>query len=352
VSTVRIGVVGLGWWACDTHIPNLLRVPGASVAALCSRHPANIERGRKALKGAATPRIFSDYEELLASDAVDAVVVCTPNHTHGPMTLRALRAGKHVLVEKPLSLEPAECRAIVEEAAKRGLAAQVGVELRYADVAQAMRRLIADGAVGELAILRCDIWRQWGAPGKWRADEAQCGGLFHELGVHYIDLLGFLVGKPPLWASTAGGVKATPRDLDYAVTTLSYEGGAVAAIGMCLFAAGGSNDVVVEIIGTEGSLVGDIMKGQVTLLPRGGEPIDCSPQRDAAAILGFPGSLESVASFVECIRTGATPSADAAVGEQLCRACEAARRSAAAGGEKIATEPQSTPRKPERGNGA
>ncbi len=336
MDTVRIGIVGLGWWAREAHIPNLLRVEGAQVAALCSRNPENIERGRAALGGAAEPLVFDDYEKLLASDAVDAAVICTPNHLHAPMALAAVWAGKHALVEKPLGLDPAECQAIVAEAAERHLAVQVGVELRYSDVARAMRRLIADGAIGELAILRCDIWRQWGAPGSWRADAANSGGLYHELGVHYIDLLSYLAGKPPLWVSAAGGVRAVARDYDYAFTTLGYEGGAVAAFGMCLFAAGAREEIAVEAIGSTGRLAGDLIGGKLTLWPRQGEPQDHSPKRAGVRVFGFPGSLESVASFVECVRTGAAPSADAAVGEQLCRACEAARRSAARGGEKAA----------------
>ncbi|MBM4038135.1 MAG: Gfo/Idh/MocA family oxidoreductase [Planctomycetes bacterium] len=366
MDKVRIGIVGLGWWACETHIPNLRKLQGVQVAALCSRNPENIERGRKALGSGPEPLVFDDYEKLLASDAVDAVVICTPNHLHAPMTLAAVWAGKHVLVEKPLGLDPAECQAIVTEAAERKLAVQVGVELRYSDVAQAMRRLIADGAIGELAILRCDIWRQWGAPGNWRADEAQCGGLFHELGIHYIDLLSFLAGKPPLWVSAAGGVRAVSRDYDYTFTTLGYAESAppgrkpaasetrtplaVAAFGMCLFAAGAREEIVVEAIGTTGRLVGDVIGGRLTLWPRAGEPQDHSPKRMETKVFGFPGSLESLASFVECVRTGKSPSADAAVGEALCRACQAARRSAAKGGEKMATEAQSTQRGLERGN--
>ncbi|MBM4033796.1 MAG: Gfo/Idh/MocA family oxidoreductase [Planctomycetes bacterium] len=350
MRTVRIGIAGLGWWACETHIPNLLRVEGAEVRALCSRSPENIARGRKALGGAPEPLVFNDYEDLLACDEVDAVVVCTPNYLHAPMTLAALWAGKHVLVEKPLGLDPAECEPIVAEAAERRLAVQVGVELRYSDAAQAMRRLIAEGAVGEVALLRTDIWRQWGAPGSWRTDAANSGGLYHELGVHYIDLLDFLAGGTPQWVSAAGGVRAVARDFDYAFTTLGYEGGAVAAFGMCLFAAGAREEVVAEAIGAEGRLVGDIIAGRLTLWRRQGEPQDQSPKRTGDKLFGFPGSLESVASFVECVRTGARPSADAAAGEALCRACEAARRSAALGGERITTETRSTQRETGKGN--
>jgi len=334
MDTVRIGIAGLGWWACETHIPNLLRVRGAAITALCSRSPANIGRGRKALGAVAEPLVFDDYEELLASDAVDAVVICTPNHLHAPMALAALWAGKHVLVEKPLGLDPVECQPIIAESAERRLAVQVGVELRYSDVAQAMRRLIADSAIGEVAILHTDIWRQWGAPEGWRADEATGGGLFHEMGVHYIDLLSFLAGRAPLWVSAAGGVRAAARDFGCTFTTLGYEGGAVAAFGMCLFAAGAREEVIVEAIGTQGRLAGDLIGGRLTLWPRDGASQDHSPPRADAKLFGFPGSLESVASFIECVRTGAKPSADAAVGEQLCRACQAACRSAAAGGQK------------------
>jgi len=334
VGEVRIGVVGLGWWACQTHIPNLLKMAEARVVALCSRSRENIEGGREALGPDAKPQTFTDYGELLASDAVDAVVICTPNHTHGEMALAAVHAGKHVLVEKPLALEPATCRAIADEAARRGVVVQVGLELRYSDVVGVMRRLVAEGAIGEPAFLRCDILRQWGAPGAWRADADKSGGLFHELGVHYVDLLTFLVDATPEWVSAAGGSKATGRDLDYASAVFGFAGGAVARLGLCLFAAGGGNDIPVEVIGTGGRLRGEITGGSLTLIPRDGEPQDHSPKRTDDTVHGFPGSRESLASFLQCVQTGARPSADATVGELMCRACEAARRSVATGGQR------------------
>ena len=335
MSSVRIGIVGLGWWACDVHIPNFLRVEGAEIAALCSRSPENIERGRAALKGQAEPAAFASYDDLLASDAVDAVVVCTPNHLHGAMALAAVWAGRHVYVEKPLATVPAECPPIVAEAEDAALVVQVGVELRYSDVATTMRRLIAEGAIGEPALVHTNVWRSWGAPGAWRADAEQSGGQFHELCIHYIDLLGYLAGQPPQWATAAGGSRLGIRDVDYLFTTIGYEGGAVGSFGMCLFAAGGGSDITVEAIGLEGRLVGEIVGGTVTLTPKDGEPEDRSPQRSGDEVFGFPGSLESAQSFVDCIRTGSTPSADAVEGARLCCICEAARRSLADGGERV-----------------
>ena len=94
MGEVRIGVVGLGWWACQTHIPNLLSVPEARVAALCSRSSENLERGREALGPGAEPQTFTDYEKLLASDEVDAVVISTPHIHHFPQAHAALTHGK------------------------------------------------------------------------------------------------------------------------------------------------------------------------------------------------------------------------------------------------------------------
>ena len=338
MSKARIGIVGMGWWACDVHIPNFLQVPEAEIAALCSRKPENIERGREALKGGADPLPFASYDKLLASDAVDAVVLCTPNYTHGPMALQALQAGKHVLVEKPMATVPAQCGPIVAEAQRRGLVCQVGVELRYCDVATTMRRLIDEGAIGEPAMVHTKVWREWGAPGAWRGSVEESGGQFHELAIHYIDLLGYLAGRPPVSVNASGGSRVGVRDVDYASATICYEGGAVATFAMCLFAAGGGSDITVEAIGLKGRLVGELMGGKVELWPKGGEAEDRSPSRSDAEILGFPGSLESAGAFVECVRTGKRPSADAVQGEHLCRVCEAARLSANAGGKQVAIE--------------
>ena len=91
----------------------------------------------------------------------------------------------------------------------------------------------------------------------------------------------------------------------------------------------------VEAIGLKGRLVGEIMGGKVELWPKGGDPEDRSPSRTDAEIFGFPGSLESVRAFVECVRTGTRPEADTTVGERLCHLCNAARESFRAGGSRV-----------------
>ena len=334
MNPVRIGVVGLGWWACDVHIPNFLRVPDAQITALCSRSRENIDRGLALLKGEPTPLLFSSYGELLASDAIDAVVVCTPNFTHAEFALEALRAGKHVLVEKPLATEVADCRTVVEEAEQKGLVLQVGVELRYSDVVQTMRGLIDEGAIGQPVVVRTHVWRDWGTPGGWRAEVRRSGGLFFELAIHYIDLLNYLAGRPPAWVTAAGGARVTGRDIDYTSVVIGYEGNALGSLNMCLFAGGAREEIPVEVAGTEGRLAGEIISGRLGLWARQGEAEDRSPQRGDAEILGFPGSLEAATAFVACVQTGGRPLADGPGGEELCRVCDAARLSLEAGGQR------------------
>jgi predicted dehydrogenase len=335
MSRLRIGIVGLGWWACDVHIPNLLQLPDAELAALCSRRAENRQRGLDAVDGRAEPRLVESVPELLDCDDVDAVILCTPNATHAELTLEALRAGKHVYVEKPLALDPESCAAIAGEAKKRGLTVQVGVELRFADVVRAMRQSIRAGDIGEPVLLRTELWRQWNAPHGWRSDDTHGCETLHELAVHYLDLLGAVATGPPAWVTAAGGAQVTGHQPDHALLTVGYAGGAVGSVGLCLFAAGAEDAIPLEVVGTEGRLVGEILGGSLRGWTADGEERDLWPQRSEAPVFGFPGSLECLEHFVRSVREGRSPEVDAAEGERLCRLCDAARRSLGGGGRRI-----------------
>lgn len=332
---VGIAVVGLGWWACDVHIPNLREVPGARLAALCSRSAEGIERGLAAAGDDASPRCFRTYGELLRDGGVDAVLLCTPNHTHAARALEALRAGKHVLVEKPLALRPPDCAPILAEAAQRGLVVQVGLELRYSDVVQAMRRQIDAGHIGEPRVVRTHVWRQWRDPRGWRADPANSGGTFHELAIHYLHLLNVAAGGRPAWVAAPGGAGVSRHDVSYTLTTIGYENGALGSLAFCLFAAGSEDSILLEAVGTEGRLLGQILKGRLNLWRADGSREDLSPARGGDEAKGFPGSRESLADFVDCIATGRRPLVNGEEGELLCRLCEAARHSLADGGPQV-----------------
>jgi len=127
---VRYGIIGIGRWAREVHIPTLNRIDQAEITALSSRNDENLMAGLKVAKG--HPKTFKNYHDLLDCPDVDAVIIATPNHTHGEIALRALKKGKHVFCEKPLAITLEECDEIIETTAKTGKVLQVGLELRYA----------------------------------------------------------------------------------------------------------------------------------------------------------------------------------------------------------------------------
>jgi predicted dehydrogenase len=313
VSPVRIGLIGLGRWAHDVHIPNLLQTPDCEVTALCSRSEENRERARRALK--ASPRETVQFDDVLADDNVDAVIVCTPNRLHEVVAEAALKAGKHVLCEKPIALSLTGCSRLRDAQRESGKVFQTGLELRYSDVAQTVCRLVREGAVGSPSMIWCNILRDWGQFSGWRASMEQSGGIYQELACHYLDLFNWLAGSPPQRITAEGASLTGEEIVDHLWTTLRYPGEIIANLGICIFAPA-KETIVLEIIGPEGRITADIISGKAQVWKRGGSgPEDHSPPRPPDyRFFGFPGSLESLKAFVQSIREGSEPLASLGVG--------------------------------------
>ena len=323
MSRVRIGIIGLGAWARDVHIPNLLQIPDAVVTALCSRSEENRARACESLGGA--PAESTDYNDLLNDPNVDAVLVCPPNHLHETVATAALKAGKHVLCEKPITLSLDGCARLREAHEAAGTVFQAGLELRYSDVAEKVHRLIGEGAIGPPAMMGCNILRDWGAFGGWRATLAQSGGIYHELACHYIDLFNWFAGSLPLNVTATGASVSGQEMPDHLWTTLRYPGDLLANLGICVFVPA-KDEIPIDVIGPEGRITADIISGRVSVWKRGAaEPEDRSPQRPSDySYHGFPGSLESLRAFVGSVQSGETPRVGLQVG------CEAVVSSVAA----------------------
>ncbi|MCK4392553.1 Gfo/Idh/MocA family oxidoreductase, partial [Candidatus Bipolaricaulota bacterium] len=97
---IRLGIIGAGAIAQRGHIPEFLSIPGVHIEAIAD---CNSEKAKIVAKKANIPKVFKDYQELLALEELDAVSICTPNYLHAPMTIAACEAGKHVLCEKPMA---------------------------------------------------------------------------------------------------------------------------------------------------------------------------------------------------------------------------------------------------------
>ncbi|MBM4050901.1 MAG: Gfo/Idh/MocA family oxidoreductase, partial [Planctomycetes bacterium] len=263
MSTIRYGLVGLGWWATDIHIPNLSLIPDAEITALCSRTEKNLAKGLKVAKGA--PKTYTDFQAMLKADDVDAVVICTPNGQHGPMATAALEAGKHVLVEKPLGLTLADCDAAIAAAKRGGKILQIGVELRYAPVTANLLTLLRRGDIGPLRGLWIHHFRSPLGKGTWRGQPDQYGDQFLDLGIHYLDLASFLVGAAPTRAWSAAGFTAPAPDFTHSWTTLDYPNDVRVCVGL-FFICRRSGGIRIGAVGETGRLEAALDQNEITVI--------------------------------------------------------------------------------------
>jgi myo-inositol 2-dehydrogenase/D-chiro-inositol 1-dehydrogenase len=190
-----IGIVGAGRWG-KQHIQALSQTPGGKLVALAARSPETAQ----AMQVEYDVPCYTQYEELLARPEVDAVIVATPNYLHFPVALAALKAGKHVLVEKPMSLSVSECDQLIEAAKAAGKVLFVGHEFRQFAIWREVKRLLSEGAIGQVRFGDIQLWRYpyRSGSGGWKQDPAKVGNWLLEEPVHYFDLAGwFFSGHKP-----------------------------------------------------------------------------------------------------------------------------------------------------------
>jgi 1,5-anhydro-D-fructose reductase (1,5-anhydro-D-mannitol-forming) len=202
----------------------------AELAAVCSRTP---ERAAE-VAVAFGARGHSEYEALLADPGVDAVYVATETHLHAARAVEALRAGKHVLVEKPLALSVEDARAVARAAEETGLRAGVGFHLRVHPVHVALRDLLGSEWVGP-AVLAQALWGYYSAhwsPESWKMDPRRAGaGSLAGLGVHLIDLLRFVLGSEPVEVVAVSDGPGDERPVEFTTAaTLVFASGALAQL--------------------------------------------------------------------------------------------------------------------------
>jgi predicted dehydrogenase len=188
-------VVGSGF-GTRVHVP-ALRAAGFDVLALVGRDEAKTARRAERLE---IPRSFTDYEAALALEGVAAVTIATPPATHATLAVKAARAGKHVVCEKPFSMGAGEAHAMVEAVAKAGVVGYVGNEFRWAPDRATAARAIADGVIGEPRFMSIVQWVPL-VPSvdskvpPWWFDPAAGGGWLGASGSHMIDLVRTWLGE-------------------------------------------------------------------------------------------------------------------------------------------------------------
>src|SRR5512141_1875747 len=145
VQKLRVGIIGIGAYAASMHVPELRATNRAEVVAACRRDPKLLALTQQELD---IPEVYTDWREMLAQSALDAVVVSTPHNLHVEPTLAALERGLHVLLEKPIATSVADARAIVEATRKSDRVVMVGTNRRGMPAWRAIKRVLAEGRIG------------------------------------------------------------------------------------------------------------------------------------------------------------------------------------------------------------
>lgn len=202
MSKLNVAVIGAGSIS-DVHFNAYVHNPEVKLYAVCD---LNEERAKAKAEKYGAEKTFADYRELLADPALDAVSICTWNNSHAAISIAALEAGKHVLVEKPLCKTVEEARSVEAAVRKSGKLLQVGFVRRYSSNTKIVKQFLEAGDLGEIYYAKASCLRRLGNPGGWFSDkERSGGGPLIDLGVHLIDLSWYLMGRPKV-KSVSGNV--------------------------------------------------------------------------------------------------------------------------------------------------
>ena len=216
-ATLDVALLGFGLAGRVFHAPLVEATPGLRLHTVVSSDPAKV--------ASAYPqaRVLADPQAAFADPDIDLVVVATPNHTHAPLALAALAAGKHVVVDKPFALDLAEARAMIEAADRAGRRLSVFHNRRWDADFLALRALLAEGRLGEVAELHSHFDRfRPQVPDRWRDRAGPGAGLWYDLGPHLVDQALQLFGPPLAVAADLALQREGAQAVDYFHVQLRY----------------------------------------------------------------------------------------------------------------------------------
>lgn len=193
MNKIRVGLIGCGGIS-RCHVAAYKALDNVELVACAD---INFERAQAYAKEMGFERAYPSAEAMLAAEKLDAVSVCTWNNGHAPCSIAALRAGVNVLCEKPLALNAIEAQQMADVAKETGKLLMVGFVRRFGENTLLVKQRIDAGEMGDLYYAKTGCVRRVGNPGGWFSDKARSGGgPLIDLGVHMIDLVGYLMGKP------------------------------------------------------------------------------------------------------------------------------------------------------------
>jgi len=270
--TLRFGLIGCGRVA-PRHAASIVDLPQADLVAVADVIES---RARRFAAEYGAQACYTDYRALLARPDIDIVSVCTPSGLHAPMTLDALAAGKHVIVEKPIALSTADADRMIAAARAAGRKLCVILQNRYNPPMQEAYRAIRAGKLGRLYLGSATV--RWYRPQEyyedgWHGTWAMDGGALMNQSIHHVDALAWLMGQPveSVFAYTATLAHQMEAE-DVGVAVLRFAGGALATIEGSTLTYPQNLEGSVAIFGERGSIeVGGTALNRRTLWKLAGE---------------------------------------------------------------------------------
>lgn len=290
-TRARIGVIGCGWWATRAHLPALVANPDAIVAGIADPDAANRTRAAKRFD-IPTDRVFDDAQTMLDALDLEAAIVAVPHASHAALARQVLDRGMHLLLEKPMTLAPADARGLAALANDRGVELIIGYPWHYNRQVLAVRDAIAEGRIGTIEYVSCqfasvvrELYR--GNPEPYRdvlgysvnppgvrtyADpEISGGGQGQTQVTHSAALLFLLTGLAPV--AVAAMVESFELEVDLAdAIVVRFSNGAIGSIGSTGSVQPGQDEILeYRIHGDRGHVAFDVNEGLAVIHGKDGE---------------------------------------------------------------------------------
>ncbi len=196
MEKVRLGIVGLGWVSQVFHLPILSKLDDVEVVAVCDRDKS---RARMIAERFGLPRVYNDYEQMLAKEDLGAIDVCTSTDAHLAVTLAALEAGKDVFVEKPIARRHTEALQMAETARHHKRKLMVGMNNRFRPDTMILKSFLEKGELGKVYYIRAGWLKKLSHTNPWITQKEKAGGgVFLDLGIVILDLILWMLGFPPV----------------------------------------------------------------------------------------------------------------------------------------------------------
>ena len=326
---IGIGVIGYGYWG-----PNLVRnfaeCQGAAVRMVCDLRPAQLEKVQRRYPGV---RVTTNPADVWNDPEVDAVVVATPVDRHFELAMASLQAGKHVLVEKPMTSTSEQANRLIDEAAKRRLVLMVDHTFVYTGAVRKMRELLETGELGDvyyydsvrvnLGLFQHDVNVLW------------------DLAVHDLSIMDFVLGQQPVAVSATGFAHVQGRPEIIAYMTMFFDGSLIAHVNVNWLSPvkvrrtllGGSRRMV---------MFDDLEASEKIKVYDRGISLNPSPENVYQMLIGYrAGDMHApqlavtealsveAAHFVDCVSRGTAPLTGGEAGLRVVRLLEAASESMA-----------------------